>query len=725
MKPSPVTAIALPTYALVSPARNEEATLEATIQSVVSQTVLPLRWVIVSDGSTDRTEEIAEAYCREHEWIRLLPLRGHGARDFAAKVEAFNAGYRELVDLDFDIVGNLDADITFDPDYFEYLLGQFSRYPHLGVAGTPFVEEDGNTYDYRFTNIEHVTGMCQLFRHRCFIDIGGYVPLPGGGIDWVAVTTARMKGWMTFTFADRELRHHRKMGTGTAGAYLAWYVRGRKDYALGGHPVWQIARSAYQMTKRPRLVGGTLLLCGYFIAAVSGAQKSVSKELLRFNRREQLLRLRRRLQGVRWRPSDDCFAASPPPPLRRSSELNPGLLNAAAVRSVLDELARWVEEHGYRGYEPFDGLSSPFRMLTGGSLFLERVLTQTVRRSPLNLRPLLGIRPLDSTIARGYMARGYLLRARTSSSHELVDKAHECFQWLMDHKSPECEEYAWGKHFDFASRAGRYPKLEPITVWTAIIALAFLDGYDATGVKSYLHVAESSCRWISRLSRHETEDGACVSYTGTGMKGSTIHNHNMLAAALLARTAALTNDRNAASGFIQLAAEAMAFSCSAQHRDGSWYYGEEPKFSWIDNFHTGYNLDALRLFIKHSGYRDYVHLLERGLQFYIGHFFEPDGAPRYYPHHRFPVDIQCVSQSIDTLSTCSEYDPRALPLAQKVTRWALVNMRSRDGHFHYRRYRGGIVVKTPMLHWGQATMYAGLGALATRLSRKPSAVSVE
>jgi len=193
-------------YVLITAARNEEAYIEKTIQSVVSQTILPKRWVIVSDGSTDRTDEIVSQYLAGNPWIELLRrMPEHRDRHFAAKVHCFNAGYARVKDVKYDVIGNLDADISFEEDYFEFLLNKFAENPRLGVAGTPFVEDSGQVYNYKFTNIEHVSGACQLFRHECFEAIGGYIPIKGGGIDWVAVTTARMKGWKTKTFTEKNL----------------------------------------------------------------------------------------------------------------------------------------------------------------------------------------------------------------------------------------------------------------------------------------------------------------------------------------------------------------------------------------------------------------------------------------------------------------------------------------------------------------------------------------
>jgi poly-beta-1,6-N-acetyl-D-glucosamine synthase len=278
-------------YVLITPARNEESFIEKTIQSVISQTVLPKKWIIVSDGSTDRTDDIVSQYLATNPWIELLRMPDHEDRHFAAKVQCFNAGYQKVKDTQYDIIGNLDADITFAEDYFAFLLSKFADNPKLGVAGTPFVEGSSH-YDYRFTNIEHVSGACQLFRRECFEEIGGYIPIKGGGIDWTAVTTARMKGWKTRTFTERTCFHHRKIGTGDSGTLTAIFKYGQKNYFLGGHPLWQLFRSFYQMTKKPYIIGGLLLFTGYACGFLSRMERPVSRELLKFYRHEQMVRLK-------------------------------------------------------------------------------------------------------------------------------------------------------------------------------------------------------------------------------------------------------------------------------------------------------------------------------------------------------------------------------------------------------------------------------------------------
>jgi poly-beta-1,6-N-acetyl-D-glucosamine synthase len=282
-------------YVLITPARNEAKNIGRALESMIAQNHRPLAWVVVSDGSTDQTDEIVSSYQQQHDWIQLIRRPERRERNFAAKVECFNAGFQAVRNLPFDVIGNLDADISFEPDYFEFLMARFAEEPGLGVAGTPFVEH-GKHYDYRFTNIEHVSGACQLFRRECFSDVGGYVPIKGGGVDWVAVTTARMKGWQTRTFTEKSCEHHRPMGTSSVGPLRGAFRQGCKDYYLGGHPIWQMFRGLYQMARPPYIVGGASVMAGYSWAWMRRRERPVSRELIRFHRGEQMTRLRRFLQ---------------------------------------------------------------------------------------------------------------------------------------------------------------------------------------------------------------------------------------------------------------------------------------------------------------------------------------------------------------------------------------------------------------------------------------------
>lgn len=376
------------------------------------------------------------------------------------------------------------------------------------------------------------------------------------------------------------------------------------------------------------------------------------------------------------------------------------------ITTSIQKVEKWVEDHDYKGYEPFDGLSSFLRPLTFGNLLLDRLLLQLIRQSPLNLRPILGIKPLDSTIGRGYMAWGYCNMLKLTGDQKYKDKIISCLEWLIDNKSPGNEEYSWGKHFDFASRGGIYYKFEPILVWTVLIGQAFLDAYDTFKEECYLEIAESICRWILELPRNQTESGFCLGYL-KGDNDSTIHNSNMLGAAMLARTSKYNGNKE----YLKVAKGVMKYSCSRQLPNGAWWYGEDLRYQWIDNFHTGYNLDGLKCYIEYSGDKEFEDNLKKGLNFYKHNFFEESGRPKYYHNRAYPIDSQCASQAIDTLANFAEIEESALPLAFKVANWTIENMQDKDGHFYYRQYPIGIKAKAPMLHWAEATMFKALSLL--------------
>ena len=286
------------TYVLVTPARNEVAFIEMTIRSVIAQTVRPLKWVIVSDGSTDGTDDVVRKYTEAHSWIELIRLPERSQRDFVGKVAAVNAGRARMNILPYEAIGNLDADISFEPDYFAFLLEKLSDDPRLGLVGTPYRDPVNPPYDYRFASIEHVTGPCQLFRRECFDAIGGYMPVKGGAIDRIADISSRMNGWKTRTYTEKVYLHHRHTGTAQQGLLMAKFRDGGKDYAVGTSPIWELFRTVYQMTKRPLIVGGLLTGAGYVWALMRRVERPVSPEMVAFCRREQMQRLRSFLTGA-------------------------------------------------------------------------------------------------------------------------------------------------------------------------------------------------------------------------------------------------------------------------------------------------------------------------------------------------------------------------------------------------------------------------------------------
>ena len=281
----------LPPYVLITPIRNEESFIEKTIESVIHQTVLPMKWVIVDDGSTDTTPAIVSRYLAAHSWMEMIRMPERRERHFAGKVYAFNAGLERVKNLAYQVIGNLDGDISFEKDHFEFLLTKFGMDPSLGVAGTIFKEEGYSSDTDSFEGRNYVAGQCQLFRRECWEQIGGYTAHRAGGIDWMAVMTARMMGWKAESFRERCFFHYRRLGTAERGVLRSLFSYGEKDYYLGGHPLWELFRVAYRLSRRPFIAGGLALGLGYCWAFLRRAPRPVSRELMTFHRRDQLDKL--------------------------------------------------------------------------------------------------------------------------------------------------------------------------------------------------------------------------------------------------------------------------------------------------------------------------------------------------------------------------------------------------------------------------------------------------
>ncbi len=298
-------------YVLVTAARNEAQFIELTLKSVVAQTQKPLKWVIVSDGSNDGTDDIVAKYAAQYCWIDFVRLPEHADRHFAGKVGAFNAGYARLEGLDYEVIGNLDADVSFEEDYLEFLVAKFAADPHLGVTGTPYHEEN-RVHDESFKSPEHVSGACQMFRRQCFEDIGGYKPVKSGGIDLIALLSAQANGWRTRRYDERVCEHHRTVGSGMHSSLWRRQLNlGKKDYLLGSHPVFEVLRAANQMTSRPYLIAGGLILVGYFWALLRRLDRTMPQELIVIRQADQVRRLKNVLRHPMKQLNGRTAAARP------------------------------------------------------------------------------------------------------------------------------------------------------------------------------------------------------------------------------------------------------------------------------------------------------------------------------------------------------------------------------------------------------------------------------
>ena len=372
----------------------------------------------------------------------------------------------------------------------------------------------------------------------------------------------------------------------------------------------------------------------------------------------------------------------------------------------IQRLDSWLARKDYKGYDPFDGLNAWVRPLAFGRLG-KQVLQQGVRRFPVNLRPLLGIRPAPSSKGYGYLARGYLKLHRHTGEQAYLDKAIACLAWLKTNASHEYGGMSWGNHFDYQSRVFYLPKGTPTIVWVALIGQAFVDAWEATGSADYLDVAREACVFImTGLERRPDGKGVCISYIPGQYKS--VHNANVLGAALLARVARHTGD----NAMRDVAREAIDYTVGAQLPNGAWWYGEADNLHWVDNFHTGYVLDSLWCYFEATGDLTHRAAFDKGADYFIANFFLEDGTPKYYAEKTWPIDIQCASQAIETLTMLGRIrnDQSLRDLARKVADWTVAQMQDRSGYFYFQRMPF-MVNRTPTLHWGQATMLHALASL--------------
>ncbi|HEV7967665.1 MAG TPA: glycosyltransferase family 2 protein [Candidatus Acidoferrales bacterium] len=284
-------------YVLMTAAHNEEATIEGTIKSIVSQTVLPRRWVIASDGSTDKTDDIIQEYAREYRFLRYHRITRAPGRNFGSKVLALHSACKLLEGCPFHFIGNVDADVSLEPSYFQDLLAHFDRRPRLGLAGGFFFEEqDGEFKSRRGNRTFAVTHAAQLVRRECYEAIGGYAVLEYGGEDWHAETTARMKGWEIEAFPNLKIFHHRHTGEG--GNLLRYKFRqGRMDYSFGSALSFELLKCLLRVTEKPFFLGCAARLTGFFWSWISRENRPVSDEFIAFLRGEQRARVASLLKG--------------------------------------------------------------------------------------------------------------------------------------------------------------------------------------------------------------------------------------------------------------------------------------------------------------------------------------------------------------------------------------------------------------------------------------------
>lgn len=278
-------------YALITAARNEEAYIGATIQSVTRQSILPVRWVIVDDDSTDRTYDIISEYAEKNAFILPVHLEKSEEWSFKSKAYAVNFGHRRLKDLEYDFLGILDADITFDDRYYENILSKFSQNPRLGLAGGMIAEMNDGKYVAQSYYLNSVAGAIQLFRRECFEQVGGYIPSKRGGIDAIAEMMTRMHGWHVQSFPEITVNHLRLTGLTKSNIFKSRFIYGQRDYALGNHPLFMFLKCIHRFQERPYVIAGLLRMIGYGWSWIRREARPIPDRVVAFIQREQIKRM--------------------------------------------------------------------------------------------------------------------------------------------------------------------------------------------------------------------------------------------------------------------------------------------------------------------------------------------------------------------------------------------------------------------------------------------------
>jgi hypothetical protein len=398
----------------------------------------------------------------------------------------------------------------------------------------------------------------------------------------------------------------------------------------------------------------------------------------------------------------------------------PPLILTTNVEPAFQKLLAYCRRNDWAGHDPYDALNSRlFKALPVLDSRLPRLaLTQVLKRSPINVR---GLAVVPKT--QNPKAMALFLSALIRLPAMVVDDRADLIRHMIDRlealRSPGSSNWAWGYSFPWQGRSILVPANSPNLVCTNFVASALLDAYEQDkqqqpgdrdlgedeSTARCLTMAVSAAEYILKDLYWVDGDRAGFSYPIPGLRGET-HNANLLAAALFCRIYKHTGETKFLEPALRVARQAVA----KQQPDGSWFYGEHPSQRWIDNFHTGYNLESLHSIGRSLETEEFDSSMRRGFEFYRGHFFREDSAPKYFHDRTYPLDIHCVAQSIRTLLEFKDLDAGNARLADGVFNWAMKHMWDERGFFYYRVLRL-CTIRTSYMRWSQAWMLLALSTL--------------
>ena len=381
------------------------------------------------------------------------------------------------------------------------------------------------------------------------------------------------------------------------------------------------------------------------------------------------------------------------------------------ILNSLTKLKKYCESERFKGYDPYDGLNSSlfhsFHFLSNRHL-ARLAWIQLLKRLPINIRPIVGISKDYNPKALGLFLSGYCNLYKINPTQDTLNYIIFFSSKLIELANTNYSGLCWGYNFDWQAKAFFQPKNTPTVVATTFIADALLSAYEITHNEQLLTIARSSCDFILKdLNRtYDNEENFAFSYSP--LDKTVVFNASLLGSRLLSRVQHFTHEKE----LIDVAKKSVAFCCDYQQNDGSWSYGTLHFHQWIDNFHTGYNLECISDYMKYSEDHSYEDVLQKGFDYYVDTFFTENGISKYYNNSTFPIDIHAPAQLVITLSKLgllNEYTK----LTDRVLDWTITNMQSKRGYFYFQKKKY-FTSKIPYMRWSQAWMFYALSEYLMR-----------
>jgi hypothetical protein len=372
------------------------------------------------------------------------------------------------------------------------------------------------------------------------------------------------------------------------------------------------------------------------------------------------------------------------------------------IRKSFDKLKAYCESESFKGYDPFDGLnSSVFQKIPflAKNRIVRLLWIQAFKRSPINIRSLTGVKKEFNPKALGLFLSGYCNLYKKRPEKEYLDKILFFSSEILALANKEWSGACWGYNFDWQARAFFQPKHTPTVVATTFISSSLLDAYEITGDEALLLKARSACDFVLKDLNRSYDSNGNFAFSYSPLDKSIVFNASLLGSRLLARVYSFTKEQE----LLEASKKTVAYCCDYQRNDGSWSYGTHSFHQWIDNFHTGYNLECIADYSKFSGDTQYDENVKTGFIYYINTFFTSEGISKYYNNSVYPIDIHAPAQLIITMARLDKFKEQSA-LIEKVLSWTIKNMQAEQGYFYYQinKYFSS---KIPYMRWAQAWMF--------------------